>query len=49
MSIANKEKYKPRMIDSRVEQYLTAVGAVCVEGPKWCGKTTTCERLIRRR
>lgn len=41
MSIANKEKYKPRMIDSRVEQYLTAVGAVCVEGPKWCGKTWT--------
>ena len=41
MSIANKEKYKPRMIDSRVEQYLNAVGAVCVEGPKWCGKTWT--------
>lgn len=41
MSTANKETYKPRMIDSRVEQYLIAVGAVCVEGPKWCGKTWT--------
>lgn len=36
-----KENYKPRMIDSLVEQYLTAFGAVCIEGPKWCGKTWT--------
>lgn len=36
-----KESYKPRMIDSAVEQYLTAFGAVCIEGPKWCGKTWT--------
>lgn len=39
--IMNKEKYLPRIIDSAVERYLATVGAVCIEGPKWCGKTWT--------
>jgi predicted AAA+ superfamily ATPase len=34
-------KYRPRIIDSTVEDYLQAFGAVCIEGPKWCGKTWT--------
>ncbi|MFA6773801.1 MAG: DUF4143 domain-containing protein [Sphaerochaeta sp.] len=29
------------MIDELVEQYLQAFGAICIEGPKWCGKTWT--------
>ncbi len=33
--------YKPRVVDKIVEEYLTAFGAVCIEGPKWCGKTWT--------
>ena len=33
--------YKPRIIDSLVDQYLQTFGAVCIEGPKWCGKTWT--------
>ena len=33
--------YKPRIIDKKVEEYLKAFGAVCIEGPKWCGKTWT--------
>ena len=33
--------YKPRIIDGQVEEYLSAFGAVCIEGPKWCGKTWT--------
>lgn len=33
--------YKPRVIDAKVEEYLSAFGAVCIEGPKWCGKTWT--------
>ncbi|MBR6969583.1 MAG: ATP-binding protein [Firmicutes bacterium] len=37
----NKEKYIPRIIDAAVEKYLAAMGAVCIEGPKWCGKTWT--------
>lgn len=35
------EAYRPRIIDQIVEQYLGAFGAVCIEGPKWCGKTWT--------
>lgn len=35
------ELYKPRIIDKKIEKYLSAFGAVCVEGPKWCGKTWT--------
>ena len=27
------------MIDRKLEEYLNTFGAVCVEGPKWCGKT----------
>lgn len=37
----DKQKYLPRIIDSQIDQYLSAFGAVCVEGPKWCGKTWT--------
>lgn len=35
----NKRDYKPRLIDRKLEEYLNTFGAVCVEGPKWCGKT----------
>ena len=37
----NRELYKPRIIDASVEKYLKTFGAVCIEGPKWCGKTWT--------
>ena len=37
----DKQNYKPRIIDRQVEEYLSAFGAVCIEGPKWCGKTWT--------
>ena len=37
----NRQSYKPRIIDRQVEEYLSAFGAVCIEGPKWCGKTWT--------
>ena len=33
--------YKTRIIDVQIEKYLNIFGAVCVEGPKWCGKTWT--------
>lgn len=36
-----KSEYRPRIIDKQVEEYLSAFGAVCIEGPKWCGKTWT--------
>ena len=31
--------YKKRIADSQVEEYLKLFGAVCIEGPKYCGKT----------
>lgn len=37
----DKEKYKNRIVDDKIKQYLSTFGAVCVEGPKWCGKTWT--------
>lgn len=37
--IADKTKYKARIMDDEVEKYLDTFGAVCIEGPKWCGKT----------
>ena len=36
-----RQNYKPRVIDAKVKEYLSAFGAVCIEGPKWCGKTWT--------
>lgn len=34
-------KYIPRLADSRLASNLETFGAVVIEGPKWCGKTTT--------
>ena len=36
-----REDYRPRLIDNIIDSYLEAFGAVCVEGPMWCGKTWT--------
>lgn len=39
------EKYRPRIADSLLARKLKGKGAVLIEGPKWCGKTTTAEQL----
>ena len=39
--------YKKRICDALLEHKLHGVGAVLLEGPKWCGKTTTCEQLAK--
>lgn len=31
--------YRKRIIDAKIDRLLKIYGAVCVEGPKWCGKT----------
>lgn len=33
--------YRTRIIDSTIDDYLEICGAICIEGPKWCGKTMT--------
>ena len=40
MSLRKKE-YIDRLVDKKVEDYLSIFGAVSIEGPKWCGKTWT--------
>ena len=37
-------EYKPRIVDSLLQNKLEAKGAVLIEGAKWCGKTTTAEQ-----
>lgn len=36
------KEYLPRVCDDLLAFRLRSKGAVLVEGPKWCGKTTTC-------
>lgn len=31
--------YRARIIDGQLSHMLSTFGAVCVEGPCWCGKT----------
>ncbi|QVK02014.1 ATP-binding protein [Mycoplasma mycoides subsp. capri] len=37
----NNDNYMPRIMDKIIQKYLKIAGAICVEGPKWCGKTWT--------
>lgn len=36
-------KYVPRIVEGELDELLGTFGAVLIEGPKWCGKTTTAE------
>ena len=38
---------RKRSYDTVMRHRLEAKGAVLVEGPKWCGKTTTCLQLAQ--
>ena len=37
--------YRHRIMDNLLAKKLQAKGAVLIEGPKWCGKTTTAEEI----
>ncbi len=39
------KKYKKRIADGQLKEKLEIMGAVLIEGPKWCGKTTTAEQI----
>lgn len=39
--VAKTTEYKKRIIDSEIRSMLQISGAICIEGPKWCGKTWT--------
>ena len=38
------EDYRPRIADKLLAEHLEAFGAVCIDGPMWCGKTWTALR-----
>ena len=38
-------RYKARIADEILRKRLMGKGAVLIEGPKWCGKTTTAEQI----
>lgn len=40
-------EYKIRITDKLIEKKLKGKGAVLIEGPKWCGKTTSAEQLAK--
>ena len=49
--LSNKRKmdnmYKPRIADRLLIRKLAGKGAVLIEGPKWCGKTTTARQQAK--
>lgn len=40
-------EYRPRIADQLLQRQLAAVGAVLIEGPKQCGKTTTAKQMAQ--
>lgn len=41
------KSYKKRIADKLLKYRLEEVGSVLIEGPKWCGKTTTAEQQAK--
>lgn len=41
------KKYMPRTADGILKNRLASKGAVLIEGPKWCGKTTTGKQFAK--
>lgn len=39
--------YLRRTVDALLAEWLEAFGAILIEGPKWCGKTTTAEQVAK--
>lgn len=39
--------YLPRLVDDTLQNKLKGKGAVLIQGPKWCGKTTTAEQVAK--
>ena len=41
------ENYRKRIVDEILKKKLKGKGAVLIQGPKWCGKTTTAEQISK--
>ena len=40
-------QYLSRIIDSEIPELMEIMGAVLIEGCKWCGKTTTASNYVK--
>ena len=43
----DNKTYRVRIADKLLAEKLDAMGAVLIEGAKWCGKTTTAEQAAK--
>ncbi|MDR3292480.1 MAG: DUF4143 domain-containing protein [Clostridiales bacterium] len=41
------EDYLPRLIEAKIQDKLESAGGIVIEGPKWCGKSTTAKRFAK--
>ena len=41
------KNYLPRITDKLLDERLKAKGAILIEGPKWCGKTTSAKEFAK--
>ena len=41
------EKYLKRVLDDIIEKKMQSIGAVLIEGPKWCGKSTISKKYVK--
>ena len=41
INMLTPEGYKRRLIERQFEEYMQTFGAICIEGPKYCGKAWT--------
>ena len=41
------QKYRPRIADKILSEKLDAMGAILIEGAKYCGKTTLCKQQAK--
>jgi predicted AAA+ superfamily ATPase len=47
MTNKTTKKYMPRVFDVIVKNKLSGLGGLIIEGPKWCGKTSTAEQFAK--
>jgi predicted AAA+ superfamily ATPase len=45
--VMHLKKYLPRIADIILQERLESKGCVLIEGPKWCGKTTTAKNFAK--
>lgn len=47
IEVIEMKEYMARIVDQILEERLGSKGAILIEGPKWCGKTTTARQFSK--